>query len=81
MLDILERMTITLEVHDSLRKKAASRGLSVEAYVQALVAADSTNPKPGRTPSEAVAHLRRTRQGVTLGGLTIKDLINEGRQY
>ena len=34
-----------------------------------------------RTAAEAVAHMRETRKGVTLGGLKIKDLIIEGRKY
>jgi Arc/MetJ-type ribon-helix-helix transcriptional regulator len=33
------------------------------------------------TPAEAVADIRELRKGVTLGGLRIKDLINEGRKY
>jgi hypothetical protein len=33
------------------------------------------------SPAEAVADIRELRQGVTLGGLRIKDLINEGRKH
>jgi len=33
------------------------------------------------TPQEAVDDIRELRKGVTLGGLKIKDLINEGRRY
>ena len=33
------------------------------------------------TPAEAVADIRELRKGVTLGGLRIKDLINEGRKH
>ena len=33
------------------------------------------------TTAEAVADIRDLRKGVTLGGLRIKDLINEGRKY
>ena len=33
------------------------------------------------SPAEAVADIRELRKGVTLGGLRIKDLINEGRKY
>ena len=33
------------------------------------------------TPAEAVADIRELCKGVTLGGLRIKDLINEGRKY
>lgn len=31
-------------------------------------------------PSEVIAALRRARGGVTLGGLTLADLISEGRR-
>ena len=29
--------------------------------------------------AEIVAHLREARRGVTLGGLSVRDMINEGR--
>lgn len=34
-----------------------------------------------KNPAEAVASIRELRKGVTLGGLKIKDLIQEGRKY
>ncbi len=34
-----------------------------------------------KTPAEAVAHIRRSRKGITLGGLKIKDLIHEGHKF
>jgi hypothetical protein len=34
-----------------------------------------------KTPAEAVADIRELRKGVTLGGLKIRDLIDEGRKY
>ena len=37
-------------------------------------------PTRTMTPAEAVADIRELRKGVTLGGLRIKDLINEGRR-
>ena len=40
-----------------------------------------TMPTRPMTPAEAVADIRELRKGVTLGGLRIKDLINEGRKY
>lgn len=78
-------MTITVSVPDQLAEQAAAQGLSVEAYVERL--AGQLVQCPGvplpryRTPAEAVAHLREVRKGVTLGGLKIKDLVNEGRKY
>jgi Arc/MetJ-type ribon-helix-helix transcriptional regulator len=38
-------------------------------------------PNRTMTPSEAVADIRELRKGVTLGGIRIKDLVNEGRKY
>jgi hypothetical protein len=34
-----------------------------------------------KSPAEAVAHIRQSRKGVTLGGLKIKDLIHAGHKY
>lgn len=57
----------------------------MEAYVQQIACEAARNRRAGlpcrRTPAEAVAHLREIRKGVTLGGLKIKDLINESRKY
>jgi hypothetical protein len=40
----------------------------------------SSGPAPRKTPAEAVAHIREMRKGNRLpAGVTIKDLINEGR--
>jgi hypothetical protein len=33
------------------------------------------------SPAAAVADIRELRRGITLGGLRIKDLINDGRKY
>jgi hypothetical protein len=38
-------------------------------------------PAGTMTPAEAVDDIRELRKGVTLGGLSIRDLINEGRKY
>jgi hypothetical protein len=36
---------------------------------------------PKRSIEEAIASIRRNRKGNRLDGLSIKDLINEGRKY
>lgn len=38
-------------------------------------------PTGKMTPAEAVDHIRESRKGITLGGLKIRDLIDEGRKY
>lgn len=78
-------MVVTVSVPDQLAEQAAVQGLSVEAFVERLVRqAAQSEPMQGkrrRSPAEAAAHLREARNGVTLGGLKIKDLIAEGRKY
>ncbi len=34
-----------------------------------------------KTLAEAIAHIRESRKGITLGGLKIKDWIHEGHRY
>ena len=83
-------MTIAVTVPDELAEQAQAAGVSIESYIERLLQQQTKrreNPKwvrlgPGlRTPAEAVADIRELRKGVTLGGLKIKDLINEGRKY
>jgi hypothetical protein len=33
------------------------------------------------TPAEAFERIRKLREGNTLGGISVKELINEGRKY
>jgi hypothetical protein len=36
---------------------------------------------PEPMPNEAVEEIRKLRKGVTLGGIKIKDLVDEGRKH
>ena len=56
-------------------EEVVTRALETLAEKEPLV------PAQTMTPAEAVADIRELRKGVTLGGLRIKDLINEGRKY
>ena len=38
-------------------------------------------PEPEMTPKEAIAALREFRKGKRLDGITIRELIEEGRKY
>ena len=76
-------MTIKVSVPDKLTERAAAQGLSVEALVEHLAeqaAHREAEPKwvrfgPGPlTPEQAVDDLREARKGITLGGLSLKDL-------
>ena len=83
-------MTITVSVADQLAQQAQAAGLSIESYVERLLAQETQprkEPKwtrlgPGPlTPEQAVDDIRELRKGVTLGGLKIKDLVHEGHKY
>ena len=56
-----------------------------EVVTRALETLAEKEPPAGptrtMTPAEAVADIRELRKGVTLGGIRIKDLVNEGRKY
>jgi hypothetical protein len=53
-----------------------------EVVTRALETLAAKEPDAAGTmsPAEAVADIRKLRKGITLGGLRIKDLINEGRR-
>ena len=79
-------MQVTLSPHgeqllkDQLIRHAGSSPEEVlERALEILAEQEPAERK--KTPAEAVAHIRESRKGVTLGGLTIKDLIHEGHKY
>ena len=74
------------EVQAELARQAAARGRAVEAYAASLI--EEALHLPGVANREAfdkeraraaAARIRELRKGVTLGGLTIRELIDEGR--
>jgi hypothetical protein len=81
-------MQVTLTPHGEELLKAQlarSAGNSPEEILERALESLAEQPaiavKREKTPAEAVAHIRESRQGVTLGGLKIKDLIHEGHKY
>jgi hypothetical protein len=83
-------MTITVdikpEVKAELARQAAVRGRPIEAHVASLLeeaahlSGDANRPLFDKERALAAgARIRELRQGVTLGGLTIRELIDEGR--
>jgi hypothetical protein len=83
-------MTITVdirpEVQAELARQAASQGRAVEVYAANLLeeavhlpSATSWPPFNKERAQAAGARIRELRKGVTLGGLTIRELIDEGR--
>jgi hypothetical protein len=69
------------EIESQLAAEAQARGLALGRYIENLVAARPIQPVSSQTAAEAVADIRRLREGNTLDGLKIRDLINEGRKY
>ncbi len=81
-------LTVTLDPHSEQLVQAHLRTgryhSPEEVVTRALeTLAEKAPPAPQRkkTPAEAVAHIRQSRKGVTLGGLKIKDLIHKGHKY
>jgi hypothetical protein len=79
-------MTVTLElppdVEAGLMAQAQASGLSLEAYLEYLLKERSgAVSRPDATRSQiAGQRIRELRKGVTLGGIPIKELIEEGRE-
>ena len=83
-------MTITLEikpeVEAELARQAAVQGRAIEAIAAALLEeavhlpGDTNPPVFDRERAKAAgARIRELRKGLALGGLTIRQLIDEGR--
>jgi hypothetical protein len=87
-------MQITVTIPDELAAQAAARGLVLDSYLPELLAKDLATESSVRLPAAFVAgdeeaarrhaavdRIRALRQGNVLGGLKIKDLVEEGRKY
>jgi hypothetical protein len=73
---------LTPDVQAGLLAQAQASGLSLEAYVeQVLRERVHEVARPALTRSQiAGERIRELRKGVTLGGIPIKELIEEGRE-
>lgn len=72
------------ELEAQLASQAQARGLALSRYVEELLAHHPNVQKPEpptRTIRQAIDRILELREGTHLGGLSIKDLINEGRKY
>jgi Arc/MetJ-type ribon-helix-helix transcriptional regulator len=81
-------LTLTLDRRDEQIVEAQLRTGRYKSPEQVVARALETlsekepvAPLRTKTAAEAVAHIRESRRGVTLGGLKIKDLIHEGHRY
>ena len=84
-------MTITVEVtpevQAELARQAAAHGRAIESYAASLLQEAVRHPADQNWPGfdkeraqAAGARIRELRKGLTLGGLTIRELIDEGRR-
>jgi hypothetical protein len=79
------QVTLTRHAQELLNEELARTGSSpeqvIERALEQLTGRQRGTDSPRKTPAEAVADIRELRQGVTLGGLKVTDLIREGRKY
>ena len=68
------------EVEARLAMQAQARGLALNSYLNDLMSAHANEPSP-ESPADAVAQIRELRKDLSLDGLSIRELINEGRKY
>jgi len=75
---------VTIKVPDELAAEARARGISVELYVQEILARKAVNAKDNRrleSVRAAIDRILELRKGNKLAGLRTKDLIHEGHKY
>jgi len=75
------------EVQAEIARQAALKGQATESYAASLLEDAVQLPLAANRPAcdldrakAAAARIRELRQGVTLGELTIRELIDEGRR-
>jgi hypothetical protein len=80
-------MLMTIDIPEKAVAEAESRGIAVEALIREKFEATHFPPgfvqlgSPTMSPAEATARIRELQQRYTLGGITIKELIEEGRRH
>lgn len=77
-------MEVKIKVPDRLAAEARARGVSVEVYVQEILAQRAliaSEVQPQESVREAIGRILHLRKGSKLAGLQTKDLIHEGRKY
>jgi len=77
-------MKVTIKVPDKLAEEARSRGVSVEVYVQEILARqalETTGEQLLQSVRTAIDRIFELRKGNKLAGLRTKDLIHEGHSY
>lgn len=77
-------MDVTIRVPEKLAAEARARGVSIEAYVQELLARqvlETTGEVRLQVVSAAIDRILELRKGNKLADLRTKDLVHEGHKY
>jgi plasmid stability protein len=77
-------MEVTIKVPDKLAEEARAHGVSVEVYVQEILARQALEAEGEQhihSVRAAIDRILEMRQGNKLAGLRSKDLIHEGHKY
>jgi hypothetical protein len=75
------RLELQPEIEAQLAAEAQARGLALDQYVEKIVQARPIEQPKSRSVAEAIDRILELREDTSLGGLKIKDLIEEGRKY
>ena len=79
-------MQVTVNIPDELAAQAREKGLTVEVYVERVLASqvevqsETTHLAQARA-RKAIDRMAELRKGIRLDGIKMKDLIDEGRKY
>jgi len=77
-------MEVTIKVPDKLAAEARARGVSVEVYVQEILARQALEAEGEQrleSVRAAIDRILELRRGNKLAGLRTKDLIHDGHKY
>lgn len=77
-------MEVTIKVPDKLAAEARAHGVSVEVYIQEILARqalDTTDEQHLQSVRAAIDRILELRKGNMLAGIRTKDLIHEGHKY
>jgi plasmid stability protein len=77
-------MEVTIKVPDKLAAEARAHGVSVEVYVQEILARqalETAGEQRLQSIREAIDRILELRKGNKLAGLRTKDLIHKGHKY
>jgi hypothetical protein len=81
---IMKRMEVTIKVPDRLAAEARAHGVSVEVYVQEILAKQTreiAGEQGLQSVRAAISRILELRKGNKLGGFRPQDLVHEGRKY